>query len=212
MKILMYGINQDTISKDEEIIYDFSEEDKQLQLEAIQKFQGVKEVVIFHSRYRIEYYFHVDESVFQHGDLLRFVSEYTDKPLNEVILQMYSLFNEDVVRHLYELATGYHAENRGSLENLHILEENLAFANEHHSVGPILNDLFSRVISFAYRTKMMSALGPLLLDDKLSLIKRLVLSQEQLKKAKIIVMGECQGIQYLGKIFAASQVYSLTLA
>lgn len=212
MKILMYGINQDTVSKEDAIIQNFTKANKDKLLREMVNFQGVEEVALYYSSYRLEFYFHVDETIFQHGDLLRFFSESTKKPLNEVILQMYSLFNEDLVRHLFELATGYHAKERGSLKNIQYLESNLRFASVKGTDSEVLKLLFARVLVFAYQTKMMRQLAPLLTDEHLQPIKQIALAQEDWMKAKIIVMGDDVCAELFGKILATSQVRSLTWA
>lgn len=212
MKILMYGLNQDTVSIDEDIICKFENEDKGQHLKKISSFQGVEEVLIFHSQYRIEYYLHVDEKEFQHGDLLRYISDYTQKPLNDVILEMYSLFNEDAVRHLFELAVAYYADKRGNLRNLALLEESLAFANNQGTLGSVIEALFAHVIIFSYQSKMIPNLAPLILDPRLSFIKRLTISGDDLNKYKALMIGREDQLRLISKIFSANNIQSLTLA
>ena len=103
MKLLMYGVNKETIMKEDVNKYRLFGEQKKIQMNDIKKIDGVEEIIILTNDFRNEYYLYVDETVFSHGDFLRYIAEKTDKDLQEIILETYSKFNEDVLRHLYEI-------------------------------------------------------------------------------------------------------------
>lgn len=78
----MYGVNQETVSIDDLDKYKLDKTTQIQHLKDIRSFSGVEEVVLLSTPARNEYYLHVDETQFKHGDLLRYLAQFTNKPLN----------------------------------------------------------------------------------------------------------------------------------
>ena len=68
MKLLMYGVNRDSVSVDEIYKYSLNDDMRKKHLKEIKLFNGVKEVVLLVTENRNEYYLFVDETEFKHGD------------------------------------------------------------------------------------------------------------------------------------------------
>lgn len=159
----MYGITEETVSKEEFDSYRLTPEEKQEQIDNFLSFEGVKEAYIFNMRHRMEYYLYVDETRFSHGDFLRYLAEYTSKPLDDIILETTSKFNEDVIRHLFELAGGFleFSEDDYHLRSLLklLVDEARYFRNSE-----MLKSLFEQAVDFAVESKKNARLQPLIRD------------------------------------------------
>src|SRR5699024_8024164 len=107
MKLLMYGVNKETIMKEDVDKYRLFGDQKQIQMNDISQFDGVEEIIVLTNDFRNEYYLYVNETIFSHGDFLRYIADKTDKTLQEIILETYSKFNEDVLHHLYRRSNVY---------------------------------------------------------------------------------------------------------
>ena len=67
----MYGVNKETVIKEDAIKYRLHKEKKISQVHEISQFIGVEELIILTNDFRNEYYLYVDETVFSHGEFLR---------------------------------------------------------------------------------------------------------------------------------------------
>ncbi|HLR92266.1 MAG TPA: hypothetical protein VK048_04325, partial [Atopostipes sp.] len=161
MKLLMYGVNKETIMKEDVVKYRLSEPEKKVQMNDINKLQGVEEIVVLTNDFRNEYYLYVNETTFSHGDFLRYLAEKTDKNLQEIILETYSKFNEDVLRHLFEISSGYLSDPMGSFDSLESVENAVHYAEMLNTCGHILQNLFQEAIQLAYYFKLNEEIQPL---------------------------------------------------
>lgn len=161
MKLLMYGVSKETVTKEDADKYRLTTEKKKNQMHDILELDGIEEIVILDSGFRNEYYLYVNELIFSHGDFLRYLSDQTGKTLEEIILETYSKFNEDVLHHLYEIASGYFADIKGCFKVLNSVEKALAFAENLKTTGEVLFKLFSDTLELAYSLKLEMDLQPL---------------------------------------------------
>lgn len=161
MKLIMYGVNRDTVSSDDIHKYGLNKTMRERHLKDISSFEGVDELVLVATENRNEYYLYIDEQTFKHGDLLRYLSYHTGKCLEEIILETYSKFNNGVVKHLYHLTSTVSERS----ESVTILEQSLIEGSRNGSVGSVLSDLFNRAIHFSLSLYDKEQLYPLLNGD-----------------------------------------------
>src|SRR5699024_6783732 len=154
MKLLMYGVNKETVIKEDVNKYRLYKNKKINQINEISKFDGVEELIILTNDFRNEYYLYVNETVFSHGEFLRYLAEQTDKSLQEIILETYSKFNEDVLRHLFEISSGYLSNPIGSFNILKSVEKAICFAKKMNTSGDVLLKLFNDAIELTYNFKL----------------------------------------------------------
>ena len=200
MKLLMYGVNKETVMKEDTEKYFLDDEKKYIQMNDILKFNGVEEIAILADDFRNEYYLYVDESIFSHGEFLRYLSSNTNKSLQEIILETYSKFNEDVLRHLFEVASGYLAEPKGSFIELEAVEQSLDFAQATNTVDEILGKMFAKAIHLSFDLKLDEMVKPL---NHSYLVRYLYLLKEQmnsLEKRDYLISGNDFELYYLTKL------------
>lgn len=209
MKLLMYGVSRETVIKEDVDKYKLCQDKKKSQMIDILQFEGIEEIIILVSDFRNEYYLYVDENIFSHGDFLRYLANQTGKTLEEIILETYSKFNEDVLRHLYEIASGYLSDPKGSFDILSSIEKSLNYATHLKTTGEVLLKLFNDAINLAYFLKLEDEIQPLnnsriskyiyLLKDKMGTLanKNYVLAADDFELtmlAKILLIAGAQTI------------------
>ena len=211
MKLLMYGVNQETVMKEDIQKYLLSDEEKKNQMIDISKIEGVAEVVIFSDDFRNEYFLYVDEEIFSHGEFLRYIAEKTSKTLQEVILETYSKFNDDVLRHLYELTTGYLSNPMGSFKDLGTAERTLEFAKTFHMGGPIVDKMFNRAIYLGYTLKLNDEIKPLNqshISNYITLLKKYV---SDFSKKNYLISGNDDEVYFLTKLLLFAEAQTVTI-
>lgn len=211
MKLLMYGVNKETVMEEDTNRYFLNDEKKHTQMKDISKFEGVKEIAILTDDFRNEYYLYVDESVFSHGEFLRYLSSNTEKSLQDIIIETYSKFNEDVLRHLFEVASGYFSNPQGSLIELEAVEKSLNIAKSSATSAEILEKMFTRAIYLSFDLKLDNVIRPLNHSD---LVRYLYLLKEQmteLRKKDFIISGNEFELHYLTKLLLFAGARSISI-
>lgn len=211
MKLLMYGVNKETVMKEDVEKYLLTETNKKIQMDNIIKFTGVHEIVVFTNDFRNEYYLYVDEEVFSHGDFLRYIAEETDKTLQEVILETYSKFNEDVLRHLFEVTSGYLSNPSGSYEVLRVAEEALVCAKSMQTSGPILYKMFKEAIHLGYSLKLEEQIKPLNKSELSQYIYLLMDAMDELAKKNFLISGNDLQVYFLTKTLLCAGAQTVTI-
>lgn len=211
MKLLMYGVSQETVTKEEANKYKLANGRKERQMAEILEFDGIEEIVILDSEFRNEYYLYVDELIFSHGEFLRYLSVETGKNLEEIILETYSKFNEDVLRHLYEIASGYLSNPIGVFGILLSLENSLNLAKELDTAGNILNKMFKEAVQLAYSLKLNELVRPLNLSKMSRYIYSLKNKLGQLKNKNYILAADDEELIVLSETLLAAEAQSITI-
>src|SRR5690625_654113 len=211
MKLLMYGVNKETIMKEDVNKYRLFGEQKKIQMNDIKKIDGVEEIIILTNDFRNEYYLYVDETVFSHGDFLRYIAEKTDKDLQEIILETYSKFNEDVLRHLYEITCGYPTEPFGSFDILNSVEKAVNYANKLRTGGEILYKLFDEAISLSYSFKLNEDTQPLNMSEISKYLYLLKKKMKTLAKKDFLISGNTFEVVYLTKLLLLADAQTVTI-
>ncbi|MDN6294767.1 MAG: hypothetical protein L0J41_00145 [Alkalibacterium sp.] len=193
MKLIMYGMNQTTVSKDVLHKYRLDYSMREQHLKDISNFKGVSEVMLVATEKRNEYYLYIDETIFNHGDLLRYLSVHTGRSLENIILETYSKFNSDVVTHLFRLTS---VVNEYS-EPLSVLEQSLYEGKLLKTTGEILENLFNRSISFSLSLYDKKALYPLLNSYEAKMIQSMDLNLPVKEDLDFLIIGSHQILKHL---------------
>lgn len=196
MKIIMYGVNNDTVTKDHINRYDLSENERSDHLKRISQFAGVYEVVLVKTKYRLEYYLCIDETTFSHGDLLRFIAEHSEKSLKEVILETYSKFNQDVVSHLAFLTTAINSVVENVEETLLNINYSWIVAQRHGTSSKFLDDLFLSTINFSLQLQTNPIISPIRNGKLAYLLNFLSANKGDTRGKNIILFGNVEALAY----------------
>lgn len=211
MKLLMYGVNKETVIKEDVDKYRLGSEKKYQQMNEIISFDGVEELTILTDEFRNEYYLYVDETIFSHGEFLRYLAEQTTKSLQEIILETYSKFNEDVLQHLFEVSSGYLSEPIGALDILESVEKAKYYANKIGTSGQILNEVFSEAIELTYYLKLKESMQPLNKSQLSTYIYLLQKKMGTLANKHFLVSGKDFEVFSLTKLLLSAGAQTITV-
>lgn len=211
MKILMYGVNKETVMEADVDKYRLDNQKKRIQMQTIRELNGVEEIIILDNDFRNEYYLYVDEKTFSHGDFLRYLAGETNKNLEEIILETYSMFNEDVLRHLYEVSSGYLSHPLGSFSTLDSVEQALKFAVFMDTCGQVLYKLFTEAIQLAYYLKLKEKIQPLNKSKISEYLYRLKKRMGSLEKKNYVLAGDDFEVFYLTKLLLIANAQTITI-
>lgn len=208
----MYGVNQETVSIDDIDKYSLTPSAQANQIRDIKQFRGVKEVVLLSTDLRSEYYLHVDETLFKHGDLLRYLAKFTEKTLKEIILETYSKFNEDVVSHLFSVTSGMETRPKGKIQPLMAAEEALAIASNERTASFVLKDLFKTAVKYGQENYLRPAIAPIKEAEISKCLNSLRKDTGRLVGKKFVLFGDDKTIVHLSKVLLYSKAESITIA
>lgn len=211
MKLLMYGVNRGTVSSQDIHKYSLTQATRREHLNDIFAFDGVEEVVLLVTDNRNEYYLFVDEKNFKHGDLLRYLSQYTGKMLEEVILETYSKFNDDVVKHLLHVSSNIELPKNHSYEPVDVIDNALMNALEENTVGNVLHTLFKKVVEFSLDLCEKEAIEPLLQGDISRAVRLIKCTLEDYNVGHYFVIGSEGLTNQVVKHLSGSKYGSLTV-
>lgn len=209
MKLLMYGVNQDLVERDNKHCYQLDKKSAIAQINDIRSFTGVCEAVILYSNYRTEYYFVVDEKIFNHGEFLRYLSGKSNRPLEKVILETFSKFNDDVVNHILRCLAGVD-ESAESTEELMDAFENSIFLSDSYFNQKlhVLRKLFSSSIYFVISLIKSSSMNISLDSEADEVIKASIDEYPSFNTTRFLLIGTADKIARIARmLFRANARY-----
>lgn len=219
MKLLLYGVShhdmpievREKFSVAEEVIPDY--------LSKVRSFSGVKEIAVVTTCNRTEYYMYVDPDTFNHGDIIRFLADYTGFTIPDVISMTFSKSEIEVAHHLYSVAAGLDSLIVGENQILSQVKHAYELALANHSTGPIINTLFNKAIAFGKAIRTKTIIGQQPRNSSSATIHLMKKEWKTFTKKRILVIGAGEVAQqmmkllfYHGaeKIFISSRNYEKT--
>lgn len=210
MKLLLYGANQNSTSHDDIQKYLLSDEEAETQLNELKRLDGVDELIIYNNEWFTEYYFLVDETLFQHGDFLTYLSEHTEKEIDEVILDTYSKFNDDLITHLLTVLVGMGFE-KDSVSFISDAEQAL-LVSEEVLENTFLNQLFIQAIQFVSELHTSPELYDMFHSTTDMVLQQIVNCFRHLIFTRFYLFGSEDYIVALGKMLYRNGAQHITLS
>lgn len=211
LKILLYGVSHKSTPIQIREKYVIPQHLIATQYEDIAQFDGVTEVVILSTCNRTEYYLYVDETTFMHGEMLRYIAEYTGFDVSEVISTSYGKSNNDVGEHLFHVTTGLDSLMIGETQILGQVKKALAESQEQHAVGPILSSLFNKAIAFAKRMHTTTKIDQVSFSPSTAAVKIMNAEFEDLIDKRIVLVGAGEMIQIVANQLAKQKVEQVSI-
>lgn len=205
MKLLLYGVNIETVSLENKEKYLLSENEKRDQLQYLDKILGVEEVFIFTNSVRTEYYFMVDEEVFKHGDFISYLAQETERDIDEVILDTYSMFNSHVLEHILNLQSGIDTFKHSSEQMIEIYEDSIKISEEVlEKKQRLLKNAIRQIADFISEMKQSDALAGLFNAIPDNTVRRIRKYLTSFKDKRIVIYGRPEQVRFYGKILYRS--------
>lgn len=210
MKLLLYGANQNSISQDDIQKYILSDEEAKKQLNDLKSLDGVDELIIYNNEWFTEYYFLVDETLFQHGDFLTYLSNSTEKEIDEVILDTYSKFNADLITHLLTVLVGIDFE-MNSVAFLADAEKAVVESGEELE-NTFLNQLFIQAVQFISELRTLPELHDMFQSRTDLALQHILTCFRHLIFNRFYIAGSEEYIVALGKMLYRNGAQHITLS
>lgn len=211
MKLLLYGVSHQTVSEEDSEKYKIKREHLTQKLTEINAFSGVHEVVIVSNDERTEFYLHVDETMFRHGDLLKYISGYSNETLETVIMESYSKFNDDVVKHLFSVSTQTDPTIEEELTILEVLDQSLDLAAHVHTSGFVLSSLFEQAVRFSLQMRALPTMKPFYQSDFSKTLRKLMREWENLEYRRFYLTGSSYTSFFMAKALFYLGASSITI-
>ncbi|MGX7417669.1 glutamyl-tRNA reductase [Carnobacterium gallinarum] len=211
MKILLYGVSHQTTPIEIRERYTIKDEDVPQQLNEIKQFTGVSEVVILTTCNRTEYYLYIDQTEFMHGDMLRYIGEYTGYDVSDVIATSYGKSNSDVAQHLFKVATGLDSLMVGETQILSQVKNAFEVAHTEKAVGPILSSLFNKAISFSKKVHTKTTLDQNSFNPSTAAIQLLKEEWGDFKAKRVLLIGAGKMIRLAARSLLQNDAEHITV-
>lgn len=211
MKLLLYGVSHQTVSSDDAKKYRLSHIDIEEKLSVLKSFDGIDEVVILSNQDRTEFYLHVDEKKFSHGKILKFISGYSGEGLEQVIMESYNKFNEDVVRHLLFILSEKNSLDNQEMNILECADDALYIASECGASGIVLGDLFEQAISFSLHMRALPIMRVFYHSALSKTLRRLLKEWNSLDYKRFYLTGKSPFTLFMSKALFYLGASSITI-
>lgn len=213
MKLLLYGVSGNTVSLEDRDKYLVNEETAAQHLSDLRQYEGVEGIILLTNAFRTEYYLHVDETVFSHGDFLRYLSDYSGKAIGDVILETYSKFNADAIRHLLYVLAGMDSEEEDESDVMKDAEAALEASRERGNfAGVILEMLFEKAVSFSSQMQSLPLMAPLHKGNIGAVVRTFVNEWQNLENKRFLIAGQDADVFHMAKTLYRMGARHITIA
>lgn len=212
MKILLYGVNHHYAPIEIRENYSIEETELSTKLSDISSFSGVAEVAILTTCNRTEYYLYVDPNEFQHGDLLRYLSDHSGYDVTQVIATTYGKSNSNAAAHLFNVASGLNSSIVGENQILSQVKNAQRVAQLNHTTGPILNSLFNKAVAFSKKMHTVTKIDQVSRDASSAAVQLFKKEWQDFTDKRFLIIGAGKMAQSAAKALVYQGAESITIA
>lgn len=212
MKILLYGVNHHYAPIEIRENYSIEEAELSTKLSDISSFSGVGEVAILTTCNRTEYYLYVDPKEFQHGDLLRYLSDHSGYDVTQVIATTYGKSNSSAAAHLFNVASGLDSSIVGENQILSQVKNAQRVAQLNHTMGPILNSLFNKAVAFSKKMHTVTKIDQVSRDASSAAVQLFKKEWQDFTDKRFLIIGAGKMAQSAAKALVYQGAKSITIA
>ena len=159
MHIAVVGLSHRTAPVEVREKLSIPEEKLEDSLKLLKQNEQILEVAILSTCNRLEIYSLVRNQDLGINSIKDFLSEYSGLTLEELVPHLFINNQEEAVSHLLRVAGGLDSLVLGEGQILSQVKKMLRVAQEHHSMGPILNRLLTQAVSTGKRVRSETNLG-----------------------------------------------------
>ncbi|MDN6626587.1 MAG: glutamyl-tRNA reductase [Pisciglobus halotolerans] len=200
MKLLLYGVSHHDTPIETREKFAVAEETIPDHLKEVRSFSGVKEIAVITTCNRTEYYMYVDPDTFNHGDIIRFLADYTGLTIPNIISVTFSKSENEVAQHLYSVAAGLDSLIVGENQILSQVKHAHRLALVNHSTGPIINTLFNKAIAFGKTIRTKTVIGQQPRNSSSAAIHLMKKEWKTFTKKRVLVIGAGEVAQQMMKL------------
>ena len=199
--IILVGLNYRTAPVEVRERLAFSREGAATALLLFKKQYPDSEIAILSTCNRVEVLVNSDSATIDEEQVIRFLSQVRDVPLDAFAPYVYTFNGEECIRHIFRVISGLDSMVVGEYQIVSQLKQAYELAHQHGTAGTVLHRLFHHAFGVSKRVRSETAIG----EGKTSLPSvavdtiRNALSDFQSKRILIVGAGEMARLtaQYL---------------
>ncbi len=159
MHLFLLGVSHKTTPVELRERLDFATRGLGAALEALSRRPSAHEAVVLSTCNRAELYVACDEVPAARADLFAFLADYHGLEAGVMAPHLYERVDAEVAHHLFRVAGGLDSLVVGEPQILGQVKEAFTAATEEHTVGPVLNKVFSWSFTVGKRVRTETALS-----------------------------------------------------
>lgn len=159
MHLYLLGVSHRTAPVELRERLDFSSRDVGAAVEALTARTSASETVVLSTCNRSELYVVSEQRGQTRADLISFLSQYHQIPVDDFVPHLFAREDGEVVHHLFRVAAGLDSLVVGEPQVLGQVKDAFSVASERRCSGPVLNRLFTTSFGVGKRVRTETALG-----------------------------------------------------
>jgi glutamyl-tRNA reductase len=212
MSFLTIGINHNTASVDIREKVSFTPETMSESLQSVLQLPGVNESVILSTCNRSEIYCEAENPEQAAQSLLTWLAGLHHLELEQLKHSIYIYTDRDVIDHISNVAAGLDSMVLGEPQILGQLKSAYSVANEHHTVGSMLNYLFQHSFKVAKKVRTETAIGENAVSIAFAAVSLSTRIFSDLQKCRALLVGAGETIDLVARHLREKGVSQLTIA
>ena len=159
MNIAVVGLSHKTATVEVREKLSITEDRMEAAIAQLMSYPNIEEAAILSTCNRLELYVVTSESEGGIREIMQFLSEFSQLPLQFLRRYLFILFRQDAVTHLMRVASGLDSLVLGEGQILAQVKHTHRFAQQYNGAGRILNQLFKQSLSAGKRVRTETEIG-----------------------------------------------------
>lgn len=159
MNIAVVGLSHKTATVEVREKLSITEDRMEAAIAQLMSYPNIEEAAILSTCNRLELYVVTSESEGGIREIMQFLSEFSQLPLQFLRRYLFILLRQDAVTHLMRVASGLDSLVLGEGQILAQVKHTHRFAQQYNGAGRILNQLFKQSLSAGKRVRTETEIG-----------------------------------------------------
>ncbi len=155
----------------------------------LRSFPNVDEAAILSTCNRMELYVVLREAEGGIREVMQFLAEFSQVPLQSLRRYLFILLRQDAVMHLMRVAAGLDSLVLGEGQILNQVKHAHRLAQQHNGAGRVLNELFKRALSTGKRVRTETEIGTGAVSISSAAVELAVMKLTDLAPQRIAIVG-----------------------
>lgn len=212
MSLLAIGINHNTASVEIREKVSFTPETMSESLDSVRSLPGVQESVILSTCNRSEIYCSVEDTDASSQAIVQWLASLHNLDSKALSECTYVHADKDAVTHISQVASGLDSMVLGEPQILGQLKSAYAVAQEHNSVGSMLNYMFQHSFKVAKKVRTETAIGENAVSIAFAAVSLSTRIFADLSECKALLVGAGETIDLVARHLREKGVTQLTVA
>ena len=177
----------------------------------LRSYPHIEEVAILSTCNRLEIYAVVTETDLATQEIAQFLSEHSKLPFHDLYQHLFTLLQQDAVKHLMQVASGLDSLVIGEGQILAQVKHTYKLGQEHNGVRRILNQLFKQAIMAGKRVRTKTSISTGAVSISSSAVELAQIKIQNLSTCKVTIVGAGKMAQRLVQHLLAKGVTQISI-